>query len=183
MAMTNDPKGFIRVYRQLLNWEWYSDPNTLKLFIHCLLKANWKEKQWHGITIKPGQFFTSLPNLAAESGLTIQQVRTALAHLEKTGELTGNSTDTSTGKRILRGRIITISNWDKFQGDNSEPNRQNVDDSTGNQQATNRQPNRQSTATKERKEYKEGKEGKNNKYTREEEITQEELEAGGWGFE
>lgn len=51
---------------------------TTRLFIHCLLKANWQEKAWKGES-NPGrgQFVTSLSKLAEETGLTIRQTRTA----------------------------------------------------------------------------------------------------------
>ena len=39
-------EGFIKIYRQLLEWEWYTDTNTKVLFLHCLLKANFKTKKY-----------------------------------------------------------------------------------------------------------------------------------------
>ena len=33
----------------MLDWEWYDDINTKVLFIHLLIKSNWKEKKWRGI--------------------------------------------------------------------------------------------------------------------------------------
>lgn len=148
MAFKYSAKAFIKVYRKFMNWEWYTDTNTKALFLHCLLRANWEEGQWQGIHYDAGEFITSLPSLASETGLSIQQVRSALAHLTATGEITSKSTakttvkttDKSTGKvtvkttdRILtKCRIITVNNWDKYQPDNSQLNSQ-----------TNRQLNRQ----------------------------------------
>lgn len=132
---------FIKIFRKLLSWEWYTDVKTKTLFLHCLLKANWKDGTWHGYEYKRGQFITSLPSLAAETGLTVQEVRTALNHLKSTGELT----DWHDNKI----RIITVVSFDKFQKDNRQPN----SPSTGNQQATNRQL----TADIRSKEYKEDK--------------------------
>lgn len=37
-------EGWISLYRKILNWEWYSDANTFRLFIHLLLQANHEEK-------------------------------------------------------------------------------------------------------------------------------------------
>ena len=126
----------------MLDWEWYDDVNTCRVFIHCLLKANWKSGSWHGISYDPGQFITSLPSLAAETHLSIQQVRTALSHLKSTGEITDI--------QQANCRVITVNNWNEYQGDNRQSNRQ----STGSQQTINRQ----STADKEYKEIKESKE-------------------------
>lgn len=137
-------EAFIKLYKKMLDWEWYDDVNTCRVFIHCLLKANWKSGSWHGISYDPGQFITSLPSLAAETHLSIQQVRTALSHLKSTGEITDY--------QQANCRVITVNNWNEYQGDNRQSNRRSTDD----QQAANRQ----STADKEYKEYKEKEEGK-----------------------
>jgi hypothetical protein len=98
---------FIKIYRKLLNWEWYTDVNTKVLFLHCLLKANWKDGSWRGYKYKRGQFITSLPSLARETGLTIKQVRTALKHLKQTGEVAD--------WHDSRIRIITVLSYDDYQ--------------------------------------------------------------------
>ena len=118
---------FIKLYKKMLKWEWYDDTNTKILFLHCLLKANWEKTKWHGVEILPGQFITSLPNLAKETHLTVMQVRTALKHLNSTGEITD--------KGQSKYRVITINNWDQYQGNNRQPNRQVTD----KQQTSNRQ--------------------------------------------
>lgn len=118
---------FIKLNRKILKWEWYSDPCTRDLFIHCLLKANWKGGCWHGYTFSRGQFITSLPTLSQELGLSIQSIRTSMNHLKSTGELT----DWKDNKI----RIITVVNYNKYQS----ANRQINSPLTGNQQATNRQ--------------------------------------------
>ena len=38
--------GWIKIHRQILEWEWYSDTNTFRVFLHLLLKANHKEKKY-----------------------------------------------------------------------------------------------------------------------------------------
>jgi hypothetical protein len=70
--------------RNLIEWEWYTDVNTCKVFFHCLLKVNYSAKRWQGILIQKGEFITSNERLAVETGLTISKVRTALAKLEST---------------------------------------------------------------------------------------------------
>lgn len=117
---------FIKIYRKMLNWEWYTDVNTTKLFLHCLLKANWKAGRWHGYKYERGQFITSLPSLAKETGLTVMQVRTALKHLKLTGEITD--------WHDHRIRIITVVCYDEYQ----QVNRQNNRLVTDSQQTANR---------------------------------------------
>lgn len=122
-------KRFIKLYEQITAWEWYRHPNTLCLFIYLLLKANYKDLAFCGKTIRRGQIVTSLPKIATDTGLSIQQTRTALAHLISTGEVTDESTP--------HYRIITVVKYDDYQTA--------TDKSTDNQQTTNRQTNRQST--------------------------------------
>ena len=103
---------YLKLHRKMLNWGWYSDNNTKIVFIHCLLRANWKSGEWHGVKYNPGEFITSLETLANETNLTISQVRTAISHLKMTGEITS----TSQGKF----RIISINNWNTYQANSKE---------------------------------------------------------------
>lgn len=158
MAWNYSPKEFIKVYRKFMEWEWYTDVNTKTLFLHCLLRANWKEGSWKGIHYLPGEFITSLPSLAQESGLSVQQVRTSLSKLISTGEITSKSTDSVTGKQLTRNRIISINNWGEYQNDNSQINSQINRNSnrqpTGKQQDSNsRYKNNRSIEDKKEKEY------------------------------
>lgn len=79
--------GFIMLQRELINWEWYSDVNTCKLFLHCLLKVNYSKKKWQGHTINKGEFITSYEKLAVETGLSVSKVRTALSKLINTDHI------------------------------------------------------------------------------------------------
>ena len=99
--------GFVKFDRKMTEWEWYRDVPTKVLFIHCIFRANWKIGCINGTKIKRGQFVTSLSKLAEETGLTIQQTRTALKHLEATGEITNVSTQ--------KCRIITVNNYNTYQ--------------------------------------------------------------------
>ena len=136
-------EGFIYLHRKMLDWEWYDDINTCRVFLHCLFKANWKPCKWHGVDIEAGEFITSLQTLAVETNLSVMQVRTALNHLSLTGEITS--------KAHSKFRIITVNNWDRYQ----EPNKQNNKQITKKQQASNKQ-----VTTDE--EIKEGKKEINN---------------------
>ena len=71
-------EGWIKLHRQILDWEWYDDINVKVLFLHLLLTANYEDKKWQGTTIKRGQLVTSRQHLAEQTGLSEQQVRTAI---------------------------------------------------------------------------------------------------------
>lgn len=103
---------YIKISRKILEWEWYKDVNTKVLFLHILLKANWKPGRFQGVEVPRGSFVTSLQNLAIETGLTVRNVRTALKHLENTGEVTSN--------RHAKFSVITIKNYDKYQSSDSQ---------------------------------------------------------------
>lgn len=108
----NENNGFIILNRKMLNWGWYKDTNTVRLFIHCLFKANWKDGEFQGITIPRGSFVTSLSKLSEELStdkdiFTIRNVRTAIKHLEETGEITSKS--------YSKFRVITVNNYKKYQ--------------------------------------------------------------------
>ena len=72
---------YIKLSRKILEWEWYSDINTSRLFIHMLLKANWKEGKFRGTTVPRGSFVSSIGKLAEETQLTNREIRTAISHL------------------------------------------------------------------------------------------------------
>ena len=41
-------EGWIKLHRQILDWEWYDDINVKVLFLHLLLTANYEDKKWQG---------------------------------------------------------------------------------------------------------------------------------------
>ena len=132
-------EGYILLDRKILKWEWYDDGNTKDVFIHLLLKANWKDKKWHGQTIKRGQLVIGRKNLAKELGMSEQTVRTSLKRLKSTNEITTNPTN--------KYSLITIINYNTYQIP-QQPTNQQINQPT-NQQLTNNQPttNQQLTTT------------------------------------
>ena len=99
--------GWIKIHRKILDWCWYYDIKTFKLFMHLLLKANFKKKQWQNETVKIGEFISSYKHLAQDTGLSIHEVKTAITHLEKTGEIAKRSTTKYT--------VFTVTNYIKYQ--------------------------------------------------------------------
>jgi hypothetical protein len=104
--------GWIKLHRQILEWEWYSDNNCFRLFLHLLLKANYKEKRFKGIELKVGSIVTSRDLLARETGLSSQQIRTALNKLISTNEITSETSS--------QGTILQIVSYEKYQVSTSE---------------------------------------------------------------
>ena len=122
--------NYIRLYRKITNWEWYSDGNTMRVFLHLLLTANWKDGRYRGFEIPRGSTVIGRKALAKTLKISEQEVRTSLFHLQSTNEITMKSTNKFT--------IVTLVNYDNYQVFANESNQQNNQQS--NQQLTNNQP-------------------------------------------
>lgn len=134
-------QGWIKLHRKILEWEWLDEPITFWVFFKCLLLANHESKDWHGITIEKGSFVTSYDHLASKKAkVSVMQVRTALNKLKVTGEITIKTTN--------KYSVISICNWELYQADNKQDNKQIT-----NKEQTN---NKQITTTKNDKNEKNG---------------------------
>lgn len=104
--------NYIKISRSILDWEWYGNINTCRLFLHMLLKANWKDGRFEGKEIPRGSFVSSYPRLADECDLTVNEVRTALKHLISTGEITV--------KAHSKYSVFTVIKYNDYQEINSQ---------------------------------------------------------------
>ena len=100
-------ESWVKIYSKMLKWEWYTDTNTKVVFLHCLLKANFEEKEWRGMLIERGQFEATVSSIAGEINLTPAQVRISLNKLKNTGEIAIKTTN--------KFSIITICNYESYQ--------------------------------------------------------------------
>lgn len=111
--------GWVILSRKILEWRWYTDINTCRLFIHMLLKANWKEGDFRDTTVPRGSFVSSIDKLSEETLLTKREIRTAISHLKMTGELTVKTTN--------RYSVFTVKNYDLYQHDDTQSDIQATD--------------------------------------------------------
>ena len=115
---------WIKIYRGMLDWEWFSISEMVHLFVYLLLKANIEDKNWRGIEVKRGQLITSLTTIQKETHLSKQIIRTCLKRLISTQEITQEVTHKYT--------LITICNYESYQEkkettntlNNTQPNTQ-----------------------------------------------------------
>ena len=119
--------GYIKIDRKITEWEWYKNINTKVLFLHCLLKANWKDGKFEGKIIQKGSFVSSIPKISEETSLTVREVRTAINHLKSTGELTVNTYN--------KYSVFTVNNYCLYQDKDSQTDSQ----STGKRQSDDTQ--------------------------------------------
>ena len=149
--MANISGGYIKLSRSILEWQWADCPNTLALWVHILLGANWEDKKWHGESVGRGSLITSLAELSIDTGISVRSVRTSLSRLVDSEAITLKTTSKWTK--------ITVCNYDTYQS--------NVDDcrQTNDKQATSKRQtaDKQTTTTKEYKEEKEYQEDKKEK--------------------
>lgn len=126
--------GWVKLHRKLKNWRWYKDQSTKALFLHLLIEAEWSGEG-------RGQIITTESDLEKETGLSRQQVRTAMKHLISTNEITKKVTNGLTNKVTDKKTVITIENYSFYQGDdvdvNQEANQQEGFNSTNEQPTSN----------------------------------------------
>ena len=121
--MAREPTTWVKLNRNILDWRWFKDGNTLQVFLYLLLSANTKDNEYRTITICRGEVVRSQERIAEDTGLTRQQVRTVLCKLEATKEITK---ETRSG--IV---VISISNYNKYQDGNQEYNQAITNDQPG----------------------------------------------------
>lgn len=119
--------GWVCVHRQLLDNPIFKNDKLFRVFMYCLLKASHsKHEQLVGdsiVSVNSGQFVAGRKAISSSTGLTEQNVRTALSKLEKLSILTIKATN--------KYSIISITNWSKYQQTNQQV--------TSKQPATNQQ--------------------------------------------
>ena len=109
---------WIKIDRNILDWGWYKDGNTMRVFLHLLITANIKPRRFLGVMINRGEVATSYASLAENLEISIRSARTAITHLKTTGEVTI--------KRHPKFTVISIVNYNLYQA-NRQAERQASD--------------------------------------------------------
>lgn len=143
-------RGYVKLHRQLLEWEWWDDPQMVHVWIYFLLKANYQDSKWHGIDIPRGSFVTSIDTISKDTHLSVREIRTCLNKLKTTGEVTIKATN--------RYSVITICKYDIYNSVDAESDKPS-DTQQDKQETSKRQTrDKQATTDNNNKEYKETKE-------------------------
>lgn len=137
---------FVKIDRNILRWRWFQDSNTVHVFLYLILLANNEPSDFRTFTVERGQVCVSLPKIAEETGLTVKEVRTALDHLLKTGEISKKGHDP-------KHMIYIIEGYDRYQARGADKGQ-----AEGMQRADKGQTNgTQRARSKEDKEWEEEK--------------------------
>lgn len=99
--------GFIVIARQLLDWRFAQFPYAVALWVHLIMRANWKDGWFMGERIPRGSLATSTASLAEQTGVSESTVRRWLKKFENDGQITRQATN--------RFTIINITNYRAFQ--------------------------------------------------------------------
>lgn len=99
--------GWISLHRKMQEWKWYKDVPVRNLFIHMLLIATHKNTDVDGVYLGVGQFTSGTRRLSEETGLTRQQIRTAIRKMESTQDIEVIATQKYT--------LYTVVNYEKYQ--------------------------------------------------------------------
>lgn len=138
-------RGHVKLWRKSIDSGLIQSPNLWAFWSWCLLKATWKNRSvvmnMQTINLLPGQLVFGRKAASKELNMSEQTIRTCLEKLKKLKNITIQSTS--------HYSIISVVNWDNYQG--CQP----TDNHLINQPPTSRQP-----AANHKQEVKEIKEGK-----------------------
>lgn len=101
--------NFALINRSIFDWEWWGDIYVTYFFIGLILLANHEDKMVRGIKVKRGQCLTSVSKLESFLLLNHNCILNCIKKLKSSGEILDDV-------KPNKYRIITIVNYDKFQG-------------------------------------------------------------------
>lgn len=99
--------GWIKIPRNILNWEWWDKPEMIVLYLYMLSSANEEDSLWHSKEIKRGQFVTSLSSIERDNPkLTKKIIRTCLKRFQDAELISIESSNSHS--------VITITNYEEY---------------------------------------------------------------------
>ena len=133
---------WIKLYRKICDWSWYHEPNMVHLYVYFMLKAKLvinndsRSEAW--------QLNSTLRLLTKATGISEKSIRTCLARLQRTGEIS-----------YLPGvahkqSVITLCNYDSYQAAKISTNTVLTQERHNNIESVSEHNNSQISAQKER---------------------------------
>lgn len=124
---------WLKLYRKIEDSEVFQDddPALLKVWIWCLVSANYTVRQFKGIDILRGQFVTGRRKGSAAVGLDESKWYRCMTRLEKMGSISQKSNSEFT--------IVTVCNFETYQATELESEQQ-VNSESNNGRTTVEQP-------------------------------------------
>ena len=108
--------GWVKLHRKLVDNPIFKNDKLFRVFMYCLLKASHKDhEQLVGdsiVALKAGELATGRAAISSATGLSEQNIKTAISKLKALGIITSKPTN--------KYSIISILNWDSYQQDNQQ---------------------------------------------------------------
>jgi hypothetical protein len=127
---------FITLHRKMLLSACFADAELLQLWIWCLLRANFKDREivhdGRLVNLKRGEFITGRFTATKELNMSVKKFRNRIELLEKMGQISL--------KRANKYTIITVVKYDDYQ--TKEEKRANRRPTEGQQKATDNKVNK-----------------------------------------
>ena len=139
--------GWIKLHRKIQKKGYYKNSKYVHLWIHLLLNANHKEKEfmWNEkiIVIKEGQLLSGRRQLSVDTGISESSIERILKMLENEHQIEQQKT--------TKYRLITIVNWKSHQIDEQQNGQQTDNKRTtdGQQADTNKNDKNDKNGEKE----------------------------------
>ena len=137
---------WIKLYRKICDWGWYHEPNMVHLYVYFMLKAKLvinndsRSEAW--------QLNSTLRLLTKATGISEKSIRTCLARLQRTGEIS-----------YLPGvahkqSVITLCNYDSYQATKNSTNTVLTQEQHSSNTVLTQEQHSSNTALTTLKEYK-----------------------------
>ena len=121
------------MWRKSLYNDWLKNQDLWTVWSYCLMKASHKKRTvrigFQKINIEPGQFVFGRKRASEELNLSEWKIRRCIDSLRKSGNVAIKTTN--------KFSVITIINWELYQGDDNNKNEENRQQ-TANKPPTNR---------------------------------------------
>jgi len=129
-------KGYIKLFRKLLDNPWMQKPVVRVVWIELLLGAAYKpiQAKWKGekILLRPGQLIITRAQLSINTGVQELNIYRTLKLLESEQQIEQQKSNRST--------LITIVNWKDYQGGEQQFEQQMNNRCTTDEQQMNNRP-------------------------------------------
>ena len=147
-------RGYVKLWRRSIDSRVFKNPELLKVWLWCLMKANhetaWVEmksgKSKIEIKVEPGQFFFGRKSASKELGMKESSVRNRIKKLENM-----QNVDIKADRQYS---IVSIINWDIYQQDEKKEDSKEDRQRTGKGQAKDTNKNDKNDKNKRKQEKK-----------------------------
>ena len=142
-------RGYVKLWRALIDNPISAQPDFLSVWIHCLMAANHSDKEifldGRKVLIRRGSFVTSRLVLQRLCGVQQSKVERILKQLKSEQQIEQQN--------FNKCRVISITNWDKYQMGEQESEQRMNSERTADEQRVNTNNNNKNKKNDKKKDY------------------------------